>query len=70
MTVGELRKALEGVPDDMPVVSYDEGVLTHDVGASIEHFAPVPRRGTIERMIGKYSGHPEGTVGVQYFLVG
>lgn len=73
MTAAELRKALEGVPDDMLVVSYDEGYLTKDVSAHIQRFAPLVE-GQIEEAIWSYSGkansgHPVGTIGAPYFLV-
>jgi hypothetical protein len=68
MTVAELRKALEGVPDDMLVVTYDEGCLNKEASAKVELFAS-KKPGQIEEWIWEYSRHPEGTVGVPYFLV-
>jgi hypothetical protein len=68
MTAAELRKALEGVPDDMLVVTYEEGYLSKEVTAGVKQFAP-KKPGQIEEHIWKYSHHPEGTVGVPYFLV-
>jgi hypothetical protein len=36
MNVGELRKVLEELPDDMPIVTYDEGYLQDEFcGTSI-----------------------------------
>lgn len=54
----ELKKLLEGVPDDMKVLTYDEGYLT-DADASVEDCAPIEGRGTVLRTVWKYSGHSE-----------
>lgn len=68
MTVAELRKALEGVPDDMQVAVYEEGYFSTEVSAGIQRFAPLAP-GRIEEWIWEHSKHPAGTVGTPYFLV-
>jgi hypothetical protein len=69
MTVDELRKALEGVPGDMLVATYDEGILqTEFVSAAIERCAPA--RYPLE-VINERSGHgPEQvTQAVSLFVI-
>lgn len=68
MTVAELRKALEGVPDDMLVVTYEEGYLTDEVTASVQRFAPL-KEGDNEERIWEHSKHPPGVIGIPRFLV-
>jgi hypothetical protein len=68
MTVGELRKALEGVPDDMTVLAYDEGYLKDETYAEVCRCAPLPGE-TVLCVIDEHSRHPEGTVGQACFLV-
>lgn len=69
MTVDELRKALEGVPGDMPIAVYEDGYLNaEDVGAGIAMVAPHPGEGRL-RVICEYSRHPEGTKGTPVFLI-
>ena len=67
MTVDELRKALDGVPGDMLVATYDEGILTAEfVSAEVAQCAPA--RYPLE-VIDEHSGHPPGTIGVAYFVI-
>ena len=69
MTVAELRKALEGVPDDILVAAYDEGVLgTEDVSAGVELVARHPYRMYV---VWEHSRHtPEEIAkGVKMFVV-
>jgi hypothetical protein len=75
MTVDELRKALEGVPGDMEVLTYDEGYLkeSEDVQAEVVSCAtgamPAFPTSNYFRVIWEFSRHPEGTVGKKYFLI-
>jgi hypothetical protein len=71
MTVGELRKALEGIPDDMPVGAFDEGdFISADISAGVKYFAPIPGRGATLHAVWEHSGHPPGTKGEPFFMVG
>jgi hypothetical protein len=70
MTVAELRRALEGVPDDMTVLVYDEGYLTEEVNAQVEMCATNPLQGgCVLHVIWDHSRHPPGTVGKKFFVV-
>lgn len=72
MTVGELRKALEGLPDDMPVVGHDEGdYTTEDVVAEPIWLAQTDE-GDCRLYCLKYGGIPVGPDDFgakQYFVV-
>ncbi len=63
MTVAELKKFLETIPDDMEVLVYDEGYATTEVEASIQMFDE-----KLEWIL-EHSGHPKDVVGKLYFLI-
>lgn len=72
MNVAELRKALEGLPDDMPVVGHDEGnYTTEDVSACPMWLAAVNPNDC--RIYGYKKGGisvgPNDPGAVQYFVV-
>lgn len=62
MTVGELRKALEGVSDDMPLAIYDDKSLTEPGSASVAMCVLL----TPEEIL-RFA--PHGTEGKPYFVI-
>lgn len=68
MTVGELRKALEGVADDLVVLTNDEGHLTDNVQPAVCNCAPLSGQAVLSE-IWEHSRHPAGTVGQPYFVI-
>lgn len=57
MNVAELRKALEGLPDEMPVLVYDEGYLTDEV--SVAQHRCAPKEGQTVLTIDFWDKHPK-----------
>lgn len=56
MTVGELRKMIAGLPDDMVIVTYDGGYIDADFTG-------------VEVIDGDYCRFPAGEKGRKYLLI-